>query len=204
MKVLPFTIPKPENVTLYTEHYKGENFYEKLHQHKEIQISLVIAGEGTFVIGDCVGDFKQNDIFVLGENLPHVFKRDEAFEQETEMVSLFFSKNSFGEDFFNLPEFTYFKKFFDNAVLGYKVQSYKQEISLILSKIKSIFHGSKLSVFAIWREHSIPLPRTQDVNSCGSRQGAKGAKPACLGAWVVGPDLSGSCLCRAAMAEQLD
>ena len=123
---------------MYTEHYKGENFYEKLHQHKEIQISLVIAGEGTFVIGDCVGDFKQHDIFVLGENLPHVFKRDEAFEQETEMVSLFFSKNSFGEDFFNLPEFTYFKKFFDNAVLGYEVQSYKQEISLILSKIKTL------------------------------------------------------------------
>lgn len=138
MKVLPFTIPKPENVTLYAEHYKGENFYEKLHQHKEIQISLVIAGEGTFVIGDCVGDFKQNDIFVLGKNLPHVFKRDEAFEQETEMVSLFFSKNSFGEDFFDLPEFTYFKKFFDNAVLGYKVKSNKKEISLILSKIKTL------------------------------------------------------------------
>ena len=74
MKVLPFTIPKPENVTLYTEHYKGESFYEKLHQHKEIQISLVVAGEGTFVIGDCVGDFKPNDIFVIGENLPHVFR----------------------------------------------------------------------------------------------------------------------------------
>ena len=138
MKVLPFTIPKPENVTLYTEHYKGENFYEKLHQHKEIQISLVIAGEGTFVIGDCVGDFKQHDIFVLGENLPHVFKRDEAFEKETEMVSLFFSKNSFGEDFFDLPEFTYFKNFFDNAVLGYKVKTNKKEISLILSKIKTL------------------------------------------------------------------
>ncbi|GGK42773.1 MULTISPECIES: AraC family transcriptional regulator [Flavobacteriaceae] len=138
MKVLPFTIPKPENVTLYTERYKGENFYEKLHQHKEIQISVVIAGEGTFVIGDCVGDFKQHDIFVLGENLPHVFKRDKAFKQKTEMVSLFFSKNSFGEDFFNLPEFSFFKKFFDNAVLGYKVQSYKQEISLILSKIKTL------------------------------------------------------------------
>jgi len=138
MKVLPFTIPKPENVTLYTEHYKGENFYEKLHQHKEIQISLVIAGEGTFVIGDCVGDFKQHDIFVLGENLPHVFKRDEAFEQETEMVSLFFSKNSFGDEFFDLPEFTYFKNFFDNAVLGYKVKSFKKEISLILPKIKTL------------------------------------------------------------------
>ena len=100
MKVLPFKIPKPENVTLYVEHYKDETFYEKLHQHKEIQISVVLHGEGTYIIGDCVGDFKKHDVFVLGENLPHVFKRDAAFEKETEIVSLFFSKNSYGEDFF--------------------------------------------------------------------------------------------------------
>jgi len=147
MKVLPFTIPKPKNVTLYVEHYKGENFYEKLHQHKEIQISLVIAGEGTFVIGDCVGDFKQNDIFVLGENLPHVFKRDETFKQDTEMISLFFSRNSFGEVFFDLPEFNYFNKFFDNAVLGYKVQSKKEEISLLLSRMKSLSKYNKFINF---------------------------------------------------------
>ncbi|UMB60031.1 AraC family transcriptional regulator [Lutibacter sp. A80] len=137
MKVLPFTIPKPKNVTMYIEHYKGENYYEKLHQHKEIQISLVIAGEGTFAIGDCVGSFKKNDIFVLGENLPHVFKRDAAFEQETEMVTLFFAKNCFGEDFFDLPEFECFNDFFDDAVLGYKVLSNKKDISHIFSKIKS-------------------------------------------------------------------
>jgi len=147
MKVLPFTIPKPKNVTLYVEHYKGENFYEKLHQHKEIQISLVIAGEGTFVIGDCVGDFKQNDIFVLGENLPHVFKRDETFKQDTEMISLFFSRNSFGEVFFDLPEFNYFNKFFDNAVLGYKVQSKKEEVSLLLSRMKSLSKYNKFINF---------------------------------------------------------
>lgn len=135
MKVLPFKIPKPENVTLYLQHYKGESFYEKLHQHKEIQISVVLKGEGTYIIGDCVGDFKPNDIFVLGENLPHVFKRDDAFENETEMVSLFFSKNSYGEDFFNLPEFEHFQHFFYNAVLGYKVLSNKNELSLLLANI---------------------------------------------------------------------
>lgn len=138
MKVLPFKIPKPENVTLYVQHYKGENFYEKLHQHKEIQISVVIEGEGTYIIGDCVGDFKKNDIFVLGENLPHVFKRDIAFEHETEMVSIFFSKNSYGENFFNLPEFEHFQYFFNNAVLGYQVHSNKKEISQLLSKIQKL------------------------------------------------------------------
>ncbi|RXP45167.1 AraC family transcriptional regulator [Lutibacter sp. HS1-25] len=138
MKVLPFKIPKPENVTLYVEHYKDETFYEKLHQHKEIQISVVLHGEGTYIIGDCVGDFKKHDVFVLGENLPHVFKRDAAFEKETEIVSLFFSKNSYGEEFFNLPEFEHFQHFFNDSILGYQVLSNKDKITLLLSKLKKL------------------------------------------------------------------
>jgi AraC-like DNA-binding protein len=138
MKVLPFIIPKPDKVTLYVQHYKGENFYEKLHQHKEFQISVVLAGEGTYIIGDCVGHFKKNDIFVLGENLPHVFKRDIAFENETEIVSVFFSKNSYGEIFFNLPEFEHFQYFFNNATLGFQVNSHKKEISQHLAKIQKL------------------------------------------------------------------
>lgn len=147
MKVLPFTIPKPENVTLYTEQYKGETFYEKLHQHKEIQISLVSEGEGTYIIGDCVGDFKQNDIFVIGENLPHVFKRDESCEDECEMISLFFSKNSYGEYFFELPEFEHFQYFFNNSDLGYEVLNNKEELASLLSTIKSVSKFNQFKLF---------------------------------------------------------
>lgn len=147
MKVLPFKIPKPENVTLYVQHYKGESFYEKLHQHKEIQISVILEGEGTYIIGDCVGDFKPNDIFVLGKNLPHIFKRDIVFENDAEMVSLFFSKNSYGEDFFNLPEFEHFQHFFNDAVLGYKVLSNIDELSFLLSKIDTLSKYKQFTSF---------------------------------------------------------
>ena len=135
MKVLPFKIPQPENVTLYVQEYIGNSFYEKLHQHKEIQINVILKGEGTYIIGDCVGDFKPSDIFVIGENLPHIFKRDVAFENTAEMVTLFFSKTAFGEHFFDLPEFEHFQNFFNDAALGYKVLSNKKDISLLLSKI---------------------------------------------------------------------
>jgi len=147
MKILPFTIPKPENVTLYTEQYKGETFYEKLHQHKEIQISLVSKGEGTYIIGDCVGDFKKNDIFVIGENLPHVFKRDDNCEDECEMISLFFSKNSYGENFFELPEFEHFQYFFNNSDLGYEVLENKEELAGLLTTIKSVSKFNQFKLF---------------------------------------------------------
>lgn len=147
MKVLPFKIPKPENVTLYVQNYVGESFYEKLHQHKEIQISLIAEGEGTYIIGDCVGDFKKNDIFVIGENLPHIFKRDSSFVSETKMVSLFFSKNSYGENFFNLPEFESFQNFFNEVGLGLEVLSNKKSLFLLLSKIKTLSKYNQFTSF---------------------------------------------------------
>lgn len=138
MKVLPFSIPKPANETLYAEQYKGESFYEKLHQHKEIQISVVTAGEGTYIIGDCVGEYAENDIFVIGENLPHVFKRDAFCEDECEMNTVFFSKVAFGDHFFELPEFEHFQGFFNNSFLGYSVTSNKEAIAAIIPTIKTL------------------------------------------------------------------
>ncbi len=136
MRVLPFKIPKPENVTLYIQEYKGV-FYDNLHQHKEIQVCIILQGEGTYIIGDCVGAFKPNDIFVIGENLPHVFKSDAVAKKMNHMVSLFFTKQSFGEQFFELPEFTHFSPFFEDSALGFKVLTHKTTIKDLLVSIKS-------------------------------------------------------------------
>ncbi|MBT8317465.1 MAG: helix-turn-helix transcriptional regulator [Lutibacter sp.] len=161
MKVLPFKIPKPENVTLYIQHYKGESFYEKLHQHKEIQISLITEGEGTYIIGDCVGEFKKDDIFVIGENLPHIFKKDKSLEEETEMISLFFSKNSYGEGFFNLPEFENFQDFFNEIGLGLQVFSNKKNLFQLLSNIGELpKYDQFISFLEVLRLISVSKKRT--------------------------------------------
>jgi AraC-like DNA-binding protein len=136
MKVLPFSIPKPENITLYIQEDKGATFYDKLHQHKEFQISVIVEGEGTYIIGDCVGEFKPNDVFVLGENLPHVFKSDTSTENMASMISVFFSRDSYGEEFFTLPEFDHFQAFFEDSVLGIEILSNKKKLAELMGSIK--------------------------------------------------------------------
>ena len=143
MKVLPFKIPKPENTSLYIQEDKGAAFYGKLHQHEEIQISLVLKGTGTFIIGDCVGDFSPNCVFVIGENLPHVFKSDEL-EEEVHMITVFFTKRSFGLQFFEMSLFQNVQKLFNDALLGIRVQS---DISLLKSKIVELQVKDKLAQF---------------------------------------------------------
>lgn len=120
MKVLPFIIPKPENSTLLVQEDRAENFYSKLHQHEEIQLSCILKGEGTFYIGDRFGQFGAGDIFAIGEHLPHVFSNEES-EAGVHMISLFFGPDSYGEGFFDHPEFQSFIHFFDSVKVGFQL-----------------------------------------------------------------------------------
>ena len=148
MKVLPFKITKPEHVTLIVQEDQGDKFYSKLHQHQEIQISLIKKGEGTFIIGDHVGEFNEGDIFVIGENLPHVFNSDESIKK-VHMISLFFMKSAYGERFFAMPEFKDLDSFFSNSTLGFKLDPPSNEVSDL---IQTLPHISKLQLFITFFE----------------------------------------------------
>lgn len=121
MKVYPFKIPKAQNIGLIYQEDKEIVFYDKLHQHDEIQISYIARGEGTLIVGDAVKDYSCGDIIVVGANQPHLFKSDLRFSEESYMISLFFTKESFGELFFELDDFKILKTFFQWAAVSFKV-----------------------------------------------------------------------------------
>lgn len=148
MKVLPFKIPKPDNDALVVQEDIAEKLYDKLHQHQELQISLIKKGEGSFIIGDHVGDFKKGDIFVVGENLPHVFHNDPS-EGSVHMISLFFMKSSYGDHFFDLPEFKSLGTVFQASSLGIKLNSQSNKL---IERLESLPNQSKLNRFMSFLE----------------------------------------------------
>lgn len=121
MKVLPFKIPKAKNLGVIYQEDRGKSFYDKFHQHEEIQISVVINGKGTLIVGDTIHNYKETDIFVIGSNLPHVFKSDLNTHEDSFMISLFFTTNSFGKDFFDLDDFNELSSFFQRSFNGFKI-----------------------------------------------------------------------------------
>ena len=135
MKVLPFKIPKPEKEALIYQEDTGVFFYDQLHQHEEIQISYIVEGRGTLIIGDSINDFKEDDIFVIGENIPHVFRTDRNYSSSSKMLTLFFTKNSFGKDFFSLTDMSNVDDFFKKSEYGMKVLSKKEKITLLFLKL---------------------------------------------------------------------
>ena len=136
MKALPFKIPKTSNDTLIVQQDKGMVFYDKFHQHEEIQISLIVSGEGSLIVGDAITRYKANDILIFGSQIPHVLKSAPSAEPSY-MISVFFSKNSFGEDFFRLNEFTDLHNFFKSLPYGVKVMSQKEGLKNEFFDIKN-------------------------------------------------------------------
>ena len=122
MKALPFIIPKPNKEAIIYQEDHEYIFYDKFHQHEEIQLSYIAEGEGTLIVGDTINSYTKGDILVLGSNLPHVFKSEKS-NTKSLMLSLFFTKDSFGKDFFDLEELQTLKLFFKNAINGFKVTS---------------------------------------------------------------------------------
>lgn len=146
MKVYPFKIPKPLNNNLIIQVDEEDIFYNKLHQHQEIQISYIQKGTGTLLVADSIHTYNPGELYVIGSNLPHVFQCDANNLGKSKMVSIFFTKQSFGEKFFDTVEMNELHSFFKNAGSGFKVTSLPLALE---NSIKTIVDLSILNSFIV-------------------------------------------------------
>jgi AraC-like DNA-binding protein len=126
MKVLPFTIPVPQDRTVIVLAEEMPHFYTHLHRHKEIQLTWIQEGEGTLVAGMNMHVFHAGEIYLFGANLPHVFKSDAAyFEAESQKkirtITVFFNPCDQLSALFGLPEMHTVRTFLEANAGGFKV-----------------------------------------------------------------------------------
>jgi AraC-like DNA-binding protein len=128
MKILPFKIPKSREETLIYQEDREYVFYNKLHQHEEIQISYIQSGEGTLLVGNTISHYEEGNIIVIGGNIPHVFRSEKHRNFPSVMQTIFFTRQSFGTHFFDLPEFKLLVPFFEAIKKGFKIDKPSLEL----------------------------------------------------------------------------
>jgi len=126
MKVLPFTIPVPHDHSIIVQEEVLPHFYTYLHRHAETQITWIQKGEGTLLAGNNMHVFREGEIYVIGANLPHLFKSDPAYflpdsGKEVRTVTVFFNPLGKLSALFNLPEMKTVKTFIAQNPSGFKV-----------------------------------------------------------------------------------
>jgi AraC-like DNA-binding protein len=126
-KVISFQVPKSQREFVRYQEDRGAHFYDKLHQHPQLQLTVILWGKGQFLSGDYVGRFQAGDVFFLGENAPHVFRSDpEFFEKETELTSegntIFFDFQALEKALGELDELQPLRKFQGFQGLCFQIQ----------------------------------------------------------------------------------
>jgi len=126
MKVLPFTIPVPHDHTIIVQEEVLPHFYTYLHRHAEVQITWIQKGEGTLLAGNSMHPFHAGEIYLIGANLPHLFKSDPAYFEpenllEVKTVTIFFNPEGKLQALFSLPEMKSLKSFVVQWQHGFKV-----------------------------------------------------------------------------------
>lgn len=126
MKALPFKIPKAEQSSIHLQVDREMYFYDTLHQHPEVQLTYIESSSGTLIHGDYLGQFAEGDIYLIGSNVPHVFRNDDFYyelkkEDSAVSKSIFFNWKSFGNAFIHLPETEEITTFLEHASRGIKI-----------------------------------------------------------------------------------
>ena len=97
----------------------------KYYYHPQIELVYFEKSDGMCIIGDKVHMIKEGDIFLLGSNLPHLFKNDEKYldkKLKVRIIVLHFLPEFWGKDFLELPDMKAIKTLIKKAERGLQIE----------------------------------------------------------------------------------
>ncbi len=123
------------------ERFESPFFETPLHFHEEFEIVLCDGGYGKKVIGYHTSEYFEDDLILIGSNLPHWFRAEDVFYQNNSpkkpaSIVIQFRIDSFGEHFFDLTEMKKIQVLFENAKNGVAFKGETKE------RINTIIRGN--------------------------------------------------------------
>jgi len=96
------------------------------HYHAEVELIFFKEGNGTQFIGDSIKRFRSGDVVLVGAQLPHYWRFDDAYfngeKKEADIAVVHFCEDFWGSSFLNLPENKSIKMLLEKAQRGIQVQ----------------------------------------------------------------------------------
>lgn len=127
-----------------------KHFYNRWHYHPELELLHIEHGTGTQFIGDSIQHFQHGDVLFVGANLPHLWRCDEEYFQDIEGLEarstvVHFLAETWGKDFWELPENQYISTLFSKAKQGLRfLGQTRLQIIDLLHKLQLQSEGNRL------------------------------------------------------------
>ncbi len=133
-------VPKAPDNAFSIRHDIVPQFGTIWHYHPEIELHYLIKGEGIRFVGDNIGNFQQDDMILIGSNLPHTWKcnlSNAATDNHVEALVLHFHPDCLGKEFLNVYETQGLAKLFEQAKNGLIIKgNSKEKIKRLMWRLK--------------------------------------------------------------------
>jgi AraC-like DNA-binding protein len=87
------------------------------HFHHEYELTLIAAGSGTRIVGDCVQAYEPGDLTLIGPEMPHTYVSTPGHIGQ-EAVVVQFRRDFLGRELFDRPEFSAVADLLEHAARG--------------------------------------------------------------------------------------
>jgi len=88
------------------------------HVHPEIELTLILSSRGTRFVGTSIAEFGPGDLVLLGSNLPHCWRNDDANAEPARSIVLQFRPDFLGESLWQAPELAPTRRLLERAQAG--------------------------------------------------------------------------------------
>ncbi|WP_264551980.1 AraC family transcriptional regulator [Flavobacterium sp. N2038] len=166
MKIVKTTIASYTNTSLSVFSREESFFQSPFHSHPEFELVYILESHGKRIIGNSVESFEPGDMVFLGDDIPHVWLNDEIFYKginslKAKAIVIYFSKDLFGNSFYELPEAQEVKKFFSQAMKGVSISG--ETNTLIAKKMGKLLHKKGFEVVMGLLEIIFLLSKSKDL-----------------------------------------
>jgi AraC-like DNA-binding protein len=124
--------------------FTKDEFDTSFHFHPEYELTFILSSTGTRYVGNHFEDFKENDLVLLGPDLPHCWKNYPVQKGKASAIVIHWSQNFIDKKWLDSEDFISIKKLFQYASNGVRFNTaggFKQQLKN-LTKLNSFekFH----------------------------------------------------------------
>jgi AraC-like DNA-binding protein len=146
MKLHLLNREKPENSSFLVTHHIEPFFLKVWHYHSELELVLTLKSTGTRFVGDSIKKFDENDVVLIGKNLPHMWLNDEYYFQKesakiAEDIVIHFNKEFLGNEFLDAHEMKPISELLSKSRYGIKFISPDKKVLKGIKKLNKLDVG---------------------------------------------------------------
>lgn len=97
-------------------------FYNKWHFHPELELTHIVKGRGTRFVGDNIEFFQDDDLILVGANLPHVWKNQNEQSELAVAQVIQFLPEFLGNELLQKVEFRHIQNLLAISTYGLKIE----------------------------------------------------------------------------------